>query len=253
MKLVGECRQRRSHGRADERSALLGQLERRRDMGSLFRTLAGMSPPATVDRARFYALLYLTAADTAIATWKDKAKWMFWRPVTAIQLGDDDGNPDTKGDPGWQSLIRRRPTPTTPRASPRSAGRTSPPLQELFGTDRVAFGGTNRAGFTRNYTRLSEAVDEIVDARVWSGIHFRIADVQGAKIGREVARARRAHHLLRAAPPPPLRLFRRRPLRGESGRRAGALPLAARRPGSAPSPRARARRAPGPGRRDRPP
>ena len=166
--------------------------------GSLFRTLADMSPPATVDRARFYALLYLTAADTAIATWKDKAKWMFWRPVTAIQLGDDDGNPDTKGDPGWQSLIQAPPYPDHASGLSAFGGSNVATLQELFGTDRVAFGGTNRAGFTRNYTRLSEAVDEIVDARVWSGIHFRIADVQGAKIGREVARARRAHHLLRA-------------------------------------------------------
>ena len=166
--------------------------------GRLFRTLADMSPPATVDRARFYALLYLTAADSAIATWKDKAKWMFWRPATAIQLGDDDGNPDTKGDAAWQSLLPSPPYPDHASGLSAFGGSNVATLQELFGTDKVAFGATNRAGFERNYTRLSEAVDEIVDARVWSGIHFRIADVQGAKIGRDVARARRHHHLLRA-------------------------------------------------------
>jgi len=70
-------------------------------------------------------------------------------------------------------------------------------LRELFGTDRVAFVATNSAGAERSYSRLSEIADEIVDARVWSGIHFRNTDVQGAKIGREVARWRRQHGLLR--------------------------------------------------------
>ena len=53
----------------------------------------GRAPLTTVDRARFYALVYLTAADTAIATWADKEHWMFWRPITAIREADTDRNP----------------------------------------------------------------------------------------------------------------------------------------------------------------
>ena len=67
-------------------------------------------------------------------------------------------------------------------------------LRELFGTDDVAFTGVNGAGRMRHYTSLSQAVDEIVDARVWSGVHFRTADVQAAALGRAVARARTQHH-----------------------------------------------------------
>jgi hypothetical protein len=174
----------------------------------LVRTLAELRPMTLVDRARFYALIYLNTADTAIATWRDKAKWSFWRPVTAINLGDTDGNPQTVGDPSWASLI---PTPPYPdHASGLSAvgGSIAATAQELFGTDRVTFGGTITPPpppppdppfppITQNYSRLSQLVDSIVDARVWSGIHFRIADVAGAKIGREVARWRRGHAILR--------------------------------------------------------
>jgi len=173
----------------------------------LVRTLAELRPMTTVDRARFYALIYLTTADTAIATWRDKAKWLFWRPVTAINFGDADGNPRTEGDPAWKSLIGAPPYPEHASGLAANGAAIVSTARELFGTDHVAFGGTitppptpsepSPEPVTRSYTRLSQALDEIVDARVWSGIHFRIADVQGAKIGRDVARWRRDHGLLR--------------------------------------------------------
>ena len=174
----------------------------------MIRTLADKRPLSAVDRARFYALIYLNTADTAIATWRDKAKWSFWRPVTAINEGDSDGNPQTEGDPDWESLIAAPPYPDHASGLSAAGGSIVATAQELFGTDRVAFSGTITPPaqpapapppepITRNYDRLSDAVDEIVDARVWSGIHFRIADVQGAKIGRDVARWRRDHPILR--------------------------------------------------------
>ena len=70
-------------------------------------------------------------------------------------------------------------------------------LQEFFHTDRVAFGTTTPSGVTRGYTRLSQAIEDIVDARVWSGIHFRTADNQAARLGRQVARWRSDHGFLR--------------------------------------------------------
>ena len=119
-----------------------------------------------------------------------------------------DGNPQTEGDPDWTSLIAAPPYPDHASGLSAAGGSIVATAQELFGTDRVAFSGTITPPMqpapapppepiTRNYDRLSEAVDEIVDARVWSGIHFRIADVQGAKIGRDVARWRRDHPILR--------------------------------------------------------
>jgi hypothetical protein len=162
----------------------------------LIRSVAGGPPMSTVDRARFYALVYLTAADTLIVTWKDKALRNFWRPITAIQRADTDGNPATEPDPDWTPLINNPPYPEHPSGLSAFGGSNVATMQELLGTDQVMFGYTNPTA-TRTYTRLSQAIEEIVDARVWSGIHFRAADVQGARIGRKVAGWRREHRLLR--------------------------------------------------------
>ena len=67
-------------------------------------------------------------------------------------------------------------------------------LQQFFGTDAIAWTDTNNAGLTRSFSSLSQAIDEIVDARVWSGIHFRTADEQGQRIGRSVARYRQGRY-----------------------------------------------------------
>ena len=130
------------------------------------------------------------------------------RPVTAINLGDADGNPQTVGDPTWASLIPAPPYSDHSSGLSAVGGSIAATAQELFGTDHVTFGGTITPPppplpdppfppITQNYSRLSQLADSIVDARVWSGIHFRIADVHGAKIGREVARWRRDHGVLR--------------------------------------------------------
>ena len=67
-------------------------------------------------------------------------------------------------------------------------------LQDFFGTDEIGWTDTNNGGLTRSFTRFSDAIEEIVNARVWSGIHFRNADEQGEKIGRKVAKWRDHHY-----------------------------------------------------------
>lgn len=67
-------------------------------------------------------------------------------------------------------------------------------LRQFFGTDRVGFSALSAVSrTTRTFSRFSQAIREIVDPRVYSGIHFRTADEQGARIGRKVARWRQAH------------------------------------------------------------
>ncbi len=208
VKLVGKSDSTTRSGDQTDAARFWGVVNAAATWTMLIRTLADKRPLSAVDRARFYALIYLNTADTAIATWRDKAKWSFWRPVTAINEGDSDGNPQTEGDPDWKSLIGAPPYPDHASGLSAAGGSIVATAQELFGTDRVAFSGTITPPMqpapapppepiTRNYDRLSDAVDEIVDARVWSGIHFRIADVHGAKIGRDVARWRRHHPILR--------------------------------------------------------
>ena len=67
-------------------------------------------------------------------------------------------------------------------------------LQDFFRTDRIGWTDTNNGGLTRSFTRFSQAIDEVVDARVWSGIHFRNADEQGQTIGEDVAKWRERHY-----------------------------------------------------------
>ena len=160
----------------------------------IFRTLSAQEGLSVVENARLYAILYLTAADALITVWADKAHYLFWRPITAIREADTDGNSLTTADPGWLPLI---PTPPyTEHSSGHAAlsGSFVATLQDVLGTDRIGWTDTNNAGLTRSFTRFSQAIDEVVDARVWSGIHFRNADEQGAKIAKQVTKWRERHY-----------------------------------------------------------
>jgi hypothetical protein len=91
-------------------------------------------------------------------------------------------------------LIDNPPYPEHPSGHTGLSGSIVKTLQQFFGTDRIAWTDTNNAGRTRSFTRFSDAIEEIIDARVWSGIHFRTADEQGARIGSQVARFRDRHY-----------------------------------------------------------
>jgi PAP2 superfamily len=154
----------------------------------IFRQLATGEALPVADSSRFYAVLYLTAADAAIACWDDKARWLHWRPISAIREAEADGNPATSADPDWLPLIATPPYPEHPAGHPCVSGSIVATLQDFFRSDRRDFGATSAvSGTARSFTRFSQAIDEIVDARVYSGIHFRTADEQGAQIGRKVA------------------------------------------------------------------
>ena len=136
----------------------------------------------------------MAGADGAISCWNDKYYWNFWRPITAIRLADTDGNPATVADPTWTPLFSGAPPLTTPAFPDHPAGHTCisgavvETLKDFFGTDKVSFSAmSGLSGTTRGFDRFSEAIKEIIDARVWGGIHFRTADVQGHVIGRKVA------------------------------------------------------------------
>jgi hypothetical protein len=159
----------------------------------IFRTLSAQQAVSLVDNARLYAMLYMTAADALITVWNDKAEFLFWRPITAIREADSDGNPDTVADPAWLPLI---PTPPYTEHSSGHNGLSSAfvaTLQDFFGTDRIGWTDTNNGGFTRSYARVSDAIEEIIEVRIWSGIHFRSADEQAATIGKRIAQYRERH------------------------------------------------------------
>jgi hypothetical protein len=147
------------------------------------------------EKARMFAMQYRTGADSLIAVWDDKARWSFWRPITAIREAHRDGNPATEADPTWLSLIDAPPYPDHPSGLVGVVSGMCESLADFFRTDRVAFSAMSlNSGTTRKFDSFSEAVEEVVDARVWSGIHFRNAAEDGARIGEQVARWSERHY-----------------------------------------------------------
>ena len=143
------------------------------------------------DRARLFALVNLAMTDAVITAWDTKLHFAFWRPITAIQQGDNDGNPDTAGDPTWLPLI---PTPNYPdytSGANNATGAATRAFALFFGSDEMDFTlhTTNATApvQTFDYHRFSDVAHDVVNARIWEGIHFRFADVQARKQGRHVA------------------------------------------------------------------
>jgi hypothetical protein len=160
----------------------------------LVRRLSADFRLSVADSARMYAMEYLTGADALIAIWDDKARWLFWRPITAIREAASDGNAATEPQAGWLPLINNPPYPDHPSGLTGVTSAMAESLEDFFRTDRIAFSAESlNSGTTRTFERFSEMTDEVVDARVWSGIHFRKADEDGARIGKQVARWRDRH------------------------------------------------------------
>jgi hypothetical protein len=160
----------------------------------IFRTIAAGQGLSTVENARLFAMLYLSAADSLITAWADKAHYSFWRPIAAIRGAATDGNRRTEADTGWLPLIPTPPYPENASGHGALSGSIVATLRDFFGTDEVAWTDTNGGGLTRSFTRLSDAIEEVIGARVWSGIHFHRSDEQGARIGKDVARWRQHHY-----------------------------------------------------------
>jgi hypothetical protein len=142
----------------------------------------------SIETARMFAMMYTTGADTLISVWGAKAHWLFWRPITAIREAGDDDNPATEADAGWLPLINTPAYPEQPSGLASVSAAMAESLEEVFG-HRVRFSSSSvSSNTTRSYRSFDEAVDEVIDARVYSGIHFRKADEDGAAVGRDVAR-----------------------------------------------------------------
>ena len=143
------------------------------------------------DSARLFALANLAAADAAIACWDSKRHFSFWRPVTAIREGENDGNAETVGDAAWEPLINTPNYPDfTSGANSVTAAMTTI-LERVFGPGEFSFSVTSDVPLakqkSRTYKRFSDAAAEVVEARILLGIHFRFADVVARTQGTQVA------------------------------------------------------------------
>jgi hypothetical protein len=141
------------------------------------------------DTARLLALVNLAMADGYIAGFETKYDFNFWRPVTAIRVGDTDGNDATIADPDWSSLLNTPAQPDYTSTHSVAGGASAEVLRRVFDNDDVPFtttSGVPFAGLTRSYTSFSQAAAENGDSRVYAGIHFRSAVEDGIKQGEKI-------------------------------------------------------------------
>jgi len=150
------------------------------------------------ENARLFGLLNLSMADGYIGSLDTKFHYNFWRPVTAIQTADTDGNPDTVGDPTWTPLQANYPNPDYDSAHSVEGGAAAEILKEFFGTDDISFRAcsltlppgsrcTDSSPVIRTYTSFSQAAEENALSRILVGLHFRDATEEGVKHGRKIA------------------------------------------------------------------
>jgi hypothetical protein len=152
-------------------------------------------------------------ADAQISCMYAKYHYLFWRPVTAIDPtsvssdgfgsmpGFDDGNPATAEQPGWRPLITTPNHPEYPAAHGSITSAEAEVFSEFLGTGAIdvdihGFDPASPAGnlaATRHFDTAAELRAEIVDARVWAGVHYRFSGVAGVNLGREVAQYDLAH------------------------------------------------------------
>ena len=152
------------------------------------------------DSARLFALANVATADALISSWDSKKYYNIWRPITAIREGDNDTNPYTVGDPTWQSLINNPNYPDYTSGANNVTGAMTRSLALFFGRNKMTFDVTSLAPLavqkTRTYNRFSDAAQDVVDARIYLGIHFRFADTAARKQGGRVAEWVYDHFLL---------------------------------------------------------
>jgi hypothetical protein len=189
-------------GRLDSASRTLEQLEAARfwaehtavHWNRNLRQLAAAAQLDTVNTARMLAMVHVASADATVGCFDAKYRFLLWRPVHAIRRADTDGNPRTAPDVTWNALLNVN-HPEYPSAHSCWTQAVTDTLAHFFGTDEVAFElDSTVTGTIRQYARFSEVAEEVQDARVWAGIHFRFSTDDGAEIGRQVARLVTRNH-----------------------------------------------------------
>lgn len=142
-----------------------------------------------LDAARFMAMVSVTQADAAIACFEAKYFYAYWRPVTAVRAGDTDGNPKTAGDPAWTPLLPATPNhPEYPSAHSCATPAGARVIARFLGTEDIHYTIPSLTGLgARYYPDVDSLIEEVGNARIWGGIHFRSAVKDGTTIGTKTA------------------------------------------------------------------
>lgn len=160
-------------------------------------SLAAQRHWSTIETARMLALVNIGMADAMIGCWDAKYTYSSWRPITAIQLADTDGNDATAPDTAWTPLIVTPPFPEYPSAHSCASGAAAHILSQTLGEETsINIVSNAMPGVTRMFHSFSAALAEVMNARVFGGIHFRTACVDGTALGISVGDYVMAHALV---------------------------------------------------------
>jgi hypothetical protein len=147
--------------------------------------------------ARALALINMAISDSLVASFLTKYHYNFWRPETAIRLGDTDGNPKTDPDPAFAPFILTPCFPSYPSNHASGSNGGTEMLRRLYGAGGHDITLVNALvpGVTLHYTSFKQITDDVDDARVYGGIHFRFDQEAGGRLGRGVATYIYKHNL----------------------------------------------------------
>jgi len=143
------------------------------------------------ENARALALVNMAISDSLVASFLNKYHYNFWRPETAIHAGDTDGNPKTDPNPSFVPFITTPCFPSYPSNHGSGSGGGAEILRRVYGEAGHSITLTNPSvpNIVLQYTSFKQITDDISDARVYGGIHFRFDQIAGARLGRAVGRA----------------------------------------------------------------
>jgi hypothetical protein len=141
-----------------------------------------------LDCARLYALASMAGIDAYIAVFDAKYHYNFWRPVTAIRNADLSGNAATLRDPSWVPLGDTPMHPEYPCAHCITSAAIVAVLRGTVGDDvgELTLASPTAPGVTRRWTRLEDYRDEVSNARIWAGFHYRFSTEAGQEMGRKI-------------------------------------------------------------------
>lgn len=161
-------------------------------------TIATDAGTDLAESARLMALLSLAQADAAIVCWEGKYRYNLWRPITAIQRADEDGNAATEKEETWDHYLVAPPFPAYPSGHSTFSKASSEVLTFFYGTDAITFDAVSDTvpGVVRTYGSLAGCADEVGMSRIYGGIHFGFDNSEGKRSGGRVANDVTAHWLL---------------------------------------------------------
>jgi hypothetical protein len=142
------------------------------------------------ENAHALALLNMAISDASVATFEMKYQYTSWRPETAIHMGDTDGNRKTEPDPSFMPFIVTPCFPSYPSAHATVSYAARDVLERIY-TSRLhelVLSNPAAPGIELKYSSLKQITDDIDDARVYGGIHFRFDQEAGADLGRRVGK-----------------------------------------------------------------